>query len=110
MIISDWWQQVYPYAVELEKNITTSPSDVSSDDANKIIETLPSLLHEIETLSYSEDVELMRDYLIKSVTYLIHAYKERQNGNDNEVEFYYSSALTQVAQLHYYLVQHGFAT
>ena len=35
--------------------------------------------------------------------------QELRNDNDDEAEFYYSSALTQVAQLHYQLVQNGFA-
>ncbi|MGJ3241069.1 MAG: hypothetical protein ACFE0Q_20330 [Anaerolineae bacterium] len=104
----DWWQQVHPIAVSLEKQITTAPTERPTeavDDAQHILPELHASLAQIEN---APDTASMHDHLERAITYLIHAYQQLAQGRADEVEFYYASALTQLAKLHYQLVQHGF--
>ena len=109
MKLNDWWNSIYPYAVELEKNITTSPLEQDKTNTEHTIQTLEAVLKNIQNQAYPEEANLMRDHLLRAITYLIHAYQEMGNNNENEADFYYSTALTNVAQLHHQLVQNGFA-
>lgn len=104
-----WWDAAYPYAVKLEKNITTSPQEQSEVDIRFAIQTLVEVLKGIQQQAYPDSASILREHLLRATTYLIHAYQEIANNNKSEADFYYSTALTNVAQLHHQLVQHGFA-
>ena len=64
MTVSEWWQQVYPYAVELEKNITRSPYELSLQEAMTTLENLPDTLQKIEIVPYADDAEQMAKSLV----------------------------------------------
>jgi|GEM_PF-5536115 len=108
--VAEWWDVVYPYAVMLEKNITTSPQEMNYQAVRQAQEILPEALMRVQQTVYPDRAAAMREYLIRAITYLIHAYQELDNGHITEVEFYYGSALTQCAQLHHELVNQGFAS
>lgn len=104
-----WWQAAYPYAVLLEKHITGSPEEFTLDEASDIIIALEDILPKMEQLSYSESDDIMRGHLLRATHYLIYAYQEKLKENQSEVDFHYSNALMQVAQLHHQLVLNGIA-
>lgn len=110
MSIKEWWESMYPYAVVLEKAITTAPSELDKHAIDATIQMLPDILHSIQQHPCPKQARPMREYLLRATTYLIHAYQEMGNQNEHEVDFYYSSALTHVAKLHHQLVIHGFAS
>ena len=107
--IAEWWDAIHPYAVKLEKNITTAPQELSQQDIDVVIRTLPEILRHIQHQPHPGCAAIMREYLLRATTYLLHAYQELANNNTDEVDFYYSTALTNVARLHHQLVEHGFA-
>ncbi|MEO1288453.1 MAG: hypothetical protein AAFV93_11855 [Chloroflexota bacterium] len=109
MNLNQWWDCVHPLAVELEKCIVTAPSDLPEHHITSIREGLPDLLQAIESFDCPDDARILRDCLVRSVTYLQHVYQALENDDESEVEFYYGNALTQIAQLHYHLVKLGFA-
>jgi hypothetical protein len=103
--ISAWWQTVYPHAIRLEKLITPAPETVSEDEMPDIISNLQSLYLEVEGIECPEDSYELLGHLLRAAEYLRLCYEEILQKSSSESEFYYSSALTQVAQLHYQLVR-----
>lgn len=108
--LNTWWDTVYPYAIKLEKNITTPPQEQSEVDIRFAIKTLVEVLKGIQQQAYPDSASNLREHLLRATTYLIHAYQEMGNKNESEADFYYSTALTNVAQLHHQLVKQGFAS
>lgn len=107
--LSEWWDSMYPYAMRLEKSITSAPQDPQTQDIGLIFRTLEDVLKGIQEQAYPDSASIMREYLLRATTYLIHAYQGVANCNTSEVDFYYSTALTNVARLHHQLVENGFA-
>lgn len=103
--ISAWWEEVYPHAVSLEKLITPAPETVSEDEMPDIISDLQTLYMEVEDVDCPEDGYELLGHLLRAAEYLRLCYQEILQKSSSESEFYYSSALTQVAQLHYQLVR-----
>lgn len=107
--ITDWWESVYPYAVILETNITTSPLEMDYQAVKTAQENLPEVLLKVREIPYPGSAAVIREHLIRAITYLLHAFQVLDKNYDHETDFYYSSALTQCAQLHHQLVKQGFA-
>lgn len=104
--ISAWWETVYPHAISLEKLITPSPETVSEEEIPDIISNLQSLYLEVEGIECPEEAYELLAHLLRAAEYLRLCYQEILQKSSSESEFYYSSALTQVAQLHYQLVKY----
>lgn len=104
--IAAWWESVYPHAISLEKLITPAPETVSEDEMPEIVSTLQNLYLEVEGVDCPEDAYELLAHLLRASEYLRLCYQEVMQKNGSESEFYYSSALTQVAQLHYQLVKY----
>lgn len=106
--LQSWWDAIYPHAITLEKKITLSPVEYSPADAPSIIAELDTVHVMITNTPHPEDATMMREHLIRATYYLKLAYEELEQDTEEEIEFYYSSALLQVAQLHTLLVHFGF--
>ena len=103
--INAWWEAVYPHAVSLEKLITPAPETISEDKMPDIISDLQDLYLEVEEIECPEESYELLGHLLRAAEYLRLCYEEILHKSSSESEFYYSSALTQVAQLHYQLVR-----
>lgn len=103
--IKAWWQEVYPYAVSLEKLITPAPESVSHSTMPEVISDLQTLYLDVEEVSCPEVAYELLGHLLRAAEYLRLCYEGIMQQSSSESEFYYSSALTQVAQLHYQLVK-----
>jgi hypothetical protein len=107
--VEQWWKLVYPYAVRLEKLITPAPETVTVDLLPLMRENLQELHAHIHDTPYPETATPLREPLLRASKQLYLCYSENHQTLE-EAEFYYYNALTQVAQLHHLLVQHGFAS
>lgn len=105
--IAAWWESVYAHAVSLEKLITPAPETVAQDDIPDIISSLQNLYLEVEEFECPEEAYELLGHLLRAAEYLRLCYQEILQKSNSESEFYYSSALTQVAQLHYQLVKYN---
>lgn len=104
--IAVWWESVYSHAVSLEKLITPAPETVARDEMSDIISTLQTLYLEVEEFECPEEAYELLGHLLRAAEYLRLCYEQYLHKSNSESEFYYSSALTQVAQLHYQLVKY----
>lgn len=107
--VEQWWKQVYPHAVRLEKLITPAPETVTEAFLPIMRHDLEALHNEIHAMPYPEEASPLRDSLLRATKQLSLCYGDNPQ-TEEEAEFYYYNALTQVAQLHHLLVQHGFAS
>jgi hypothetical protein len=103
--IAAWWDTVYVHAVSLEKLITPAPETVPEAEIPELISKLGTLYWELENIECPEESYEMLGHLLRAAEYLRLCYQEILQKSSSESEFYYSSALTQVAQLHYQLVR-----
>ena len=103
--INTWWETIYPHAVSLEKLITPAPETVSEEEMPDIISDLEILYSDVGAVECPEDGYELLGHLLRAAEYLRLCYQEMLQKSNSESEFYYSSALTQVAQLHYQLVR-----
>jgi hypothetical protein len=104
--IAAWWEAVYSHAVSLEKLITPAPETIAEADMPDIISSLQTLFLEVEEIECPQEAYELLGHLLRATEYLRLCYEEILHKSNSESEFYYSSALTQVAQLHYQLVKH----
>jgi hypothetical protein len=107
--IEQWWKLVYPYAVRLEKLITPAPETVTDEFLPIMRDNLEELHGLIHDAPYPEAASPLRENLLRASKQLYLCYGENPQTAE-EAEFYYYQALTQLAQLHHQLVQHGFAS
>jgi hypothetical protein len=107
--IEEWWKLVYPLAVRLEKLITPAPESVTADLLPIMRDNLQELHANIHDAPYPEAASPLREPLLRASKQLYLCYGDDPISAE-EAEFYYYNALTQVAQLHHLLVQHGFTS
>ena len=66
--IAEWWDTIYPYAVALEKNITTAPQELSPQDVDAVIRTLPDVLRQIQHHPHPDCAATIREHLLRATT------------------------------------------
>jgi hypothetical protein len=106
--VEEWWKLMYPHAVRLEKLITPAPETVTEELLPIMRDNLQELHSQIHDTPFPEAAAPLRESMLRASKQLYLCYGEEPQSVE-EAEFFYYNALTQVAQLHHLLVQHGFA-